>query len=596
LLLVAEGELHAASAKAIKLIQQSQKVWSTRETCTSCHHQLLPEIPLKLARERAVPFDEAFAASTTRATFAYLNDLDGAVQGYEYIDVFFDGLSLVGANTAGLSTTLAISASAQFIASHQRADGSWYTMDGRPPQSHSSFTTTAACARAIRDYLPDRMKEERETRIQRARQWLTTTKARTTEDHTFQLLGLHWTRAGLPVRKRVARELLSRQRPDGGWSELPALASDAYSTGQVLVALREAAELPASDPAYQRGLRFLLKTQAPDGSWLVKSRLHPPAPVSPPYFETGFPYKHDQFISVSGTSWAAAAMLHALPIPAETKRSPAAMANAATEHEKWARVALNGTAAELKGLLDSGMNPNSRTAGGTTALMLAANDLAKVKLLIERGADVNARAETGITPLMVAARYHGNIGVVRLLLEKGARPLADKGVEVRYNASAFFFAVMAGDKEIAAALLDAGARIDPMTILGRFKTSPLVYATFSGNTPLIEYLIAKGASVNETDEANMTPLAWAAINNHPDAVRVLLRLGARVNHVDVFGMTPLMYAASIDYGDTAVMEQLIAAGADVGAKNKEGLTALELARNYNHSALASLLARKPPAR
>jgi ankyrin repeat protein len=57
-----------------------------------------------------------------------------------------------------------------------------------------------------------------------------------------------------------------------------------------------------------------------------------------------------------------------------------------------------------------------------------------------------------------------------------------------------------------------------------------------------------------------------------------------------------MYAASIDYGDTAVMEQLIAAGADVGAKNKEGLTALELARNYNHSALASLLARKPPAR
>jgi ankyrin repeat protein len=61
-------------------------------------------------------------------------------------------------------------------------------------------------------------------------------------------------------------------------------------------------------------------------------------------------------------------------------------------------------------------------------------------------------------------------------------------------------------------------------------------------------------------------------------------------------MTPLLYAASIDFGDSAVVEKLIAAGADLKAKNKEGLTAVDLARNYNYATLVNLLASKAAAR
>jgi hypothetical protein len=50
--------------------------------------------------------------------------------------------------------------------------------------------------------------------------------------------------------------------------------------------------------------------------------------------------------------------------------------------------------------------------------------------------------------------------------------------------------------------------------------------------------------------------------------------GAQVNPVDNFGMTPLLYAASADYGNTAG----------------------DLARNYNHAAIASRLAGKATAR
>src|SRR5438105_15842086 len=94
---IAEAELRAASAKAIRLVQHSQVAWSKKETCTSCHHQLLPEIPLKLARERGVPVAETVARETTATAFAFLKDLDAVVQGYDYIDVFFDGWLLVAA-------------------------------------------------------------------------------------------------------------------------------------------------------------------------------------------------------------------------------------------------------------------------------------------------------------------------------------------------------------------------------------------------------------------------------------------------------------------------------------------------------------------
>ncbi|HEV2667053.1 MAG TPA: ankyrin repeat domain-containing protein [Blastocatellia bacterium] len=596
--LVEEADLREASSKAIKLIQHSQVVWYKKQTCTSCHHQLLPEVTINLARERGVRFDETVARDTTTAAVAYLKDLDGAVQGYDYIDVFFDGWSLVAAKIAGVNHTLATAAYAQFIASQQLPDGSWRTIDDRPPQAHSPFAATAVCAQAMRHYLPERLKDENQSRLRRAREWLLKTRPRTTEDHAFQLFGLFWTGADEEACKNAARQLLAEQREDGGWSQLPGLTSDAYATGEVLVALREGGRLATSDSAYQRGLRFLLKAQQPDGSWRVNSRLHPPAPVSPPYTDTEFPYQHDQFISIMGTSWAVNALLHAIPPKTEEKSAaPALQDYAPVEQAEWIRAALMGSAADLKKLLDGGMNPNAKTGEGTTALMLAARDLEKARLLLDRGADVNARAATGFTPLMVAARYRGNEEVVRLLLEKGAKPNADKGIEVRNEATALFFAVAAGDVRMAGALLDAGARLsDRMKVLGVFMISPLGYAINGGDSGMVEYLISKGANPNEVDDDGISLLGWATINNRLDAAQALLARGAQVNRVDRFGMTPLLYAASIDFGDTAILEKLIAAGADLKAKNKQGLTALDLAKNYNHVRMAQLLAGKAPRR
>jgi N-acyl-D-amino-acid deacylase len=591
-------QLQAASSKAIKLIQNSQAVWYKRQVCSSCHHQLLPEGTLKLARERGISFDETVAREMTTNTFAYLRDLDAALQGYDYIDVLFDGGALAAASTVGIAPNLSTTVIAQFIASRQQSDGSWPTGDARPPQAHSTFATTAVCAQAIQRYLPDRFKNEKDTRIRQARTWLTKSQPRTTEDRAYQLLGMHWTGALKHQRMNAARLLLAEQRPDGGWSQLPDMPSDAYATGETLVALHLGAGLPATDAAYQRGVRFLVDSQQLDGSWHVKTRLHPPAPLSPPYFESGFPYKRDQFISIMGTCWAVNALLYALPPqPIETSRQPLPAQVAPVGHPEWVRVALTGTVTELKQLLDSGVKPDAKTSEGTTMLMLAARDIQKVRLLVARGADVNARANSGITPLMIASRFRGNAEVIRLLLKNGAKPNAGPATEVRNEASAPFYAVTAGDVATVSTLVNAGAPANPrMKILGIFPFSSLATASVVGDLPMVEYLISKGANPNDVDNDQMTALHWATLTNHAKVVDHLLLHGAKVNHTDTHGMTPLLYAASVNFGDTSVLERLLAARADLNAKNKEGLTALDLAKKYNHTKAAILLAGRVASR
>ena len=139
--------------------------------------------------------------------------------------------------------------------------------------------------RALQVYAPDGHQAEYRPSIAAAAAWLAQARARTTEDHVFQLLGLAWAGRDAITLRRYARALLAEQRPDGGWAQLPSIASDAYATGQVLVALAESGRVASRDRAYARGVKFLLNTQLEDGSWFVRTRA---VPIQP-YFESWFP-------------------------------------------------------------------------------------------------------------------------------------------------------------------------------------------------------------------------------------------------------------------------------------------------------------------
>src|SRR5439155_11447481 len=137
------------------------------------------------------------------------------------------------------------------------------------PHDASHFTFTALAIRGLQLYAPKGRGQEMQTRIARARDWLTQAQAAETEDKASRLLGMRWSDASAASIQEARDLLLHEQRPDGGWAQRPTLASDAYATGEVLYALHEGGGIPASHPAYQRGVEFLLRTQLADGSWFV---------------------------------------------------------------------------------------------------------------------------------------------------------------------------------------------------------------------------------------------------------------------------------------------------------------------------------------
>ena len=108
---------------------------------------------------------------------------------------------------------------------------------------------------------------------------------------------------------------------------------------------------------------------------------------------------------------------------------------------------------------------------------------------------------------------------------------------------------------------------------------------------MVNKLLDLGAPVDQGEEndQSLTPLDRAVLANNVEIAKLLIQHGADVNHVDGLGMTPLLYAASIDFGDSAIIDLLLKSGANAKARTGDGLTALDLARRYQHSHLLASL-------
>jgi squalene cyclase len=161
-----------------------------------------------------------------------------------------------------------------------------------------------AALRALQVYAPPSKREEYQKSVLLAARWIEVAQPKTTEDRAFQLLGLHWSGAKKEAIRKAADGLIAEQRSDGGWGQLPTLASDAYATGQALFALAESGALSPASPAYRKGVQSLLNTQLADGSWYVQTRTLP----IQRQFDSEFPHGTDQFISAAATNWAVMAL------------------------------------------------------------------------------------------------------------------------------------------------------------------------------------------------------------------------------------------------------------------------------------------------
>jgi ankyrin repeat protein len=585
-------QVQDAAARAVAAIQKAQAPWYTtnKQVCASCHHQYQPAIAYRVARDHGIPINEEIARADAIKAFTFA-DVDRAVQ-YTYViePAMDDAYRMVAANAAGVKPNLGAAVYARLLISRQNADGDWDGFHQRPPSSYSRVTMAALGLRAVQVYRHPSQRAQAEAAVARARKFLEARTPRDTEERSYQLLGLRWAGADRPTLRKMAVALQATQRADGGWSALPNRESDVYSTGQALVALHDGGSVAIIDSSWQRGIAYLLKTQAADGTWHAASRLHPPAPLSPPYFDAGYPHDHDQFLSMQGASWAVMALSYALE-PARPVSPPPLAGTEPADVEPWVEPLLFGSLDDVRRLLDGGLSANAATkSGGTTALMMAAPDVEKMRLLLDRGADVNARAQSRFSALMVAAQYQDADAAINLLLDRGAQVTAPAGGAPVFGANPFFLASYAGNARSLKRLLAAGGKLDEaMIAIGTSRTTPMLGAFKFGDVEVATTLLDLGVPVEFADGNGITMLGRTVLNNEVEMARMLIARGANVNVVDKLGMTPLLWAANVDFGDTAMIELLLKSGAKRDARNKDGLTPLELARKYGHATLIKVL-------
>lgn len=231
-------------------------------------------------------------------------------------------------------------------------------------------------------------------------------------------------------------------------------------------------------------------------------------------------------------------------------------------------------------LLDHGAEVD--TDNGSTALLLAseAGQLEVAQILIDRGAQIDKIASLEDNKLrivsgqgskryvyfyspLVAASGAGHVGMVKLLLTKGA------------NINGFNNKASQKQKD---------------TFSTDFKFSnitPLMAASSSGQVEVVKVLLENGAQINIQTDDGVTALMAASASGYIDIVQMLLDKGADINISSKYGITPIMVSSC--YGHYEVVKFLVEKGANINLTGHDKYTALNVASIAGHNDIVQLL-------
>ena len=291
--------------RATALLERASNTFFANGACGACHAQNITDITVAAVRKAGIPVNDAAAGQRTAgASGAFAATATRLYERFDgpALDILL--YTLAGFAAADHPADRATDALVFNIATQQQRDGRWLAGGiPRPPIEDGDFTRTAQGIRALKRYAPPGRMAEMDERARRATAWLLGAKPLSSEDRASRLMGLTWGGADPAARAEAARDIIARQRADGGWSQRDEMGSDAYATGLTLYALDESGSAPSAS-VVARATSYLLATQRADGSWYVRSR----SAKFQPYFDGGFPYEHDQWISSMATGWATAAL------------------------------------------------------------------------------------------------------------------------------------------------------------------------------------------------------------------------------------------------------------------------------------------------
>ncbi|MFP3023399.1 MAG: ankyrin repeat domain-containing protein, partial [Wolbachia sp.] len=132
-----------------------------------------------------------------------------------------------------------------------------------------------------------------------------------------------------------------------------------------------------------------------------------------------------------------------------------------------------------------------------------------------------------------------------LNLQESSLPLevsssSDIEAQGKFKRTPLHFASEAGEWDKVRLLLNRGANIE---VQDEFFYTPIFLATQSGKWSIVRLLLDKGANIDARDKEGQTLLCFAVSGNNLDMIQFLLDRGASIEAQDKSGYTPILYAA-----------------------------------------------------
>lgn len=278
-------------------------------------------------------------------------------------------------------------------------------------------------------------------------------------------------------------------------------------------------------------------------------------------------------------------------------------------------------------LLNHGANPNAPNCLKNLLCEAIRKEKFRIAcLLLKSDINVNDFEDTGDTPLILASRK-GNFNFVKVLIEAGAN--ADI-VNFEHRQTALFIAAIQGHQEIFDYLLplttnetqrEYALEALPDGLLYKEelcdqKTQAFIQAATQRNIQQLKYFINRGVDIDKLSIKGENALHVASDRGYLEVVNFLIKAGANIDISSKAGYSPLHIAIRRDYvdivkilidsGASVIIEDgtllfqaacfnsinsakiLIDIGLDINATNKEGLTALEVARACKSSEIVKI--------
>jgi serine/threonine protein kinase len=157
---------------------------------------------------------------------------------------------------------------------------------------------------------------------------------------------------------------------------------------------------------------------------------------------------------------------------------------------------------------------------------------------------------------------------------------------IAYTEAAYFNAVKTNNLEVVKLFLAGG--MNSNAVEANTGETPVMAAIESGQSAMVNFLIANGANLSVRDRQGHTPLEYALQQGNTQILKTVMdQLRVTADTRDDKGLTLLEKA--IAYRNVTDVKFLIEQGADVNIRNQQGMTALDQALAIGNKPIADLL-------